>query len=125
MGREYPKIPLHKRPRQVRTWQSGSFTTASLAGSGTEDNTITHGLGSDNVMVLVMGVGGTTAEEWRVIVVRPDSSISTQSGGVAIAITAPTTPSAGDIIFRTKNGTTGAQTITINYLIIRSDEVVD
>ena len=127
MGRKYPKIPLRKRPREVRTWQAGSFTTASLGIGGLEDNTITHGLGADDVMVIIMAKGNSNPEDWLASIVRPDGTNRSEFGGEPSdpSFTLPSAPSSGDITIRVTNGGKGTQTVTINYLIIRSDEVVD
>lgn len=102
----------------------GSFTTNSTAANGQSTGaTITHGLGTDNVKVIMMAKGDTTPNDFLVMARRPDGAIAgILAGRTDITQTnAPGLPSSGDVRFTVKNGPTGTQTMTVFYTIIAED----
>lgn len=104
------------------TVATGSFTTSSLGAGATEDNTVTHGLGTDDVYVIgsVLCNSGANSSDALVKVTRPDGSHSTIVGNVATDTSPASTPSSGDVVFRVKNTLGTSSTITVNYMIIRA-----
>lgn len=106
----------------ARMGVSGTHTTASLGANLTEGFTITHGLGTDNVKILIMAVGDSVLDEWVVGARRPDGALVAVSGNGSVATSAaPSLPSTGDVRFLVRNGPTGSQAITVKYSILRED----
>lgn len=104
---------------------NGTFTTASLAQDSLDDRDITHGLGSDDVVVSVTGIqNGSAAQnsQWAVTNILPSGRVITQSGagGLSGAFT-PGSPASGDVNFKTINRGGATGTITINFVIMRID----
>lgn len=114
---------LDESPKVVRAIH-GSFTTNSTAANGQSTGaTITHGLGTDNVKVIMMAKGDTTANDYLVMARRPDGAIAgIMAGRTDITQTLlPGVPASGDIRFTVKNGPTGTQTMTVFYTIYKED----
>lgn len=89
--------------------------TGSIAQNATVSVDITHGLGTDNVMVYVM-LKSTQEEmsyQWR----RPDGHLRGGSYGVSFhSGTAATTPASGQVNLRITN--TGVDADTIYYSVL-------
>lgn len=102
----------------ARVAQLGSFTTASLAASGTEVQTIAYILPDDDVMVLLMAAGNTIHREWAIHVRRSNDGLGDFFGRTDLASLA-NTPATGNVNIKVTNTHTSAQTITVRYAILR------
>lgn len=107
----------------ARMGVSGSFTTASLETGGSDSRDIAHGLGTDNVKVLVFAQGSVDREKWLIGINRPDGTHMSArgSGELSATLTGITVPSSGNVRFHTVNPTTNTQTFTVKYTILRED----
>jgi hypothetical protein len=111
-------------PAAVKKTVAGSFTSSSLAVNATYNETITHGLGTDNVLVSLFAEASIVFGQWEACWRRPDAKHAVVHGDGITSITAigSSTPSSGDISIRVKNRhASSAQTITVNYEITALD----
>lgn len=95
----------------------GTYTTASLAPNSSDERSITHGLGTDNIdfgatMFGSLGLGGSTAV--RAIMVMSNKKFVT-AGAYLGVISLSAYPVAGDILIRSTNDAGSAQAITVNW----------
>ncbi len=104
--------------------KSGNFTTASLATNATEAKTITHGLGTDNLIFFASAKGNTATDSWAIAfklfnssngeILGPNSTV--RSIGVGTGV------SAGDVELLVRNAwPSGAQTITVYWTVVARD----
>lgn len=107
---------------------TGSYTTPSLAAGATDTTTIAHGLGTDDVTVIITGegnAGSTDTGRWVCHIGLFDGSQIVQYGTEndgTVVIGVATTPASGDFSLRTRNYSTAAtQTITIRWTAIARD----
>lgn len=109
----------------ARIGVTATHTTASLAANASETLTVTHGLGTDNVKVLLMAkASGSGGEQWKwaVLATRPDGMWTQLLGdGNGNAGAAITSPSAGQVRINAINRGANPQTITFSYTILRED----
>jgi hypothetical protein len=117
----FPNGALQSKGIPVRRSVTGTFTTASLASGAEETTNITHGLGTDNVMVTLMAKGNTSALAWTATATRPDSLMLYFWGGSTATATTSGTPSSGQVRIISRNVHGSAQTITVQYQITALD----
>lgn len=106
---------LNARPRTVY----GTFTTAALAAEAFQLNAITHGLGTDNVAVIVVG-NGSNGHYWTVTVVTPSYYTIRYISAFAPAdskVSVISAPASGIVNIYTKNADASTQTVTVKYWI--------
>lgn len=99
---------------------SASFTVSLQANSGT-GVTVTHSLQTNNIKMMVMALGSLAGAEnnWHVGARRPDGAIMAVAGATdVVQLGVPNLPSSGSVRFLIKNGTAGAQGITVYYSFI-------
>ena len=99
-----------------------NYSTLLTANEAADGPPITHGLGTDQVMVMAMGLGSVGAGQWSAVVVRPDGYQVRFRGddgnsASAQAPDAPATPSTGQLNFKIRNQRAGSQTIYIQFWI--------
>ncbi len=106
----------------------GTYTTPSLAAGVTDTTTIAHGLGTDDVTIIITGegnAGGNDTGRWVCHIGLFDGSQVVQYGTEndgTVVIGVATTPATGDFSLRTRNYSTAAtQTITIRWTAIARD----
>ena len=120
----YP-IPAHSvSPGRFPLTYHTTHTTASLASGASEAFTITHGLGSDNVTVILGGIGNTSNPQWFCTAGNYNGVYFTSSGGIGLTSSAfgyGSPPSSGDISLVATNEHSSSQTITIDITVIRYD----
>jgi hypothetical protein len=95
-------------------------TTSSIAHGSVSDFTITHGLGTDDILVLMHAVGttsGVTGISWSYR--TPDDYHGI--GGTSISQGFAASPSTGDVGIRMRNDGGSAQTISYRILVIKRD----
>lgn len=101
-----------------------TITTANLASGAWETETITHGLGSDDVEVEVFAKNnGTTAGAWAAGMVRPDDTNARAGGYSAAAFplnyAGGTPPAAGTVRVDLINTLGVAATVTARIIVRR------
>lgn len=89
-------------------------TTASLAAGAEESWTITHGLGTNNVIVSVLGYGSST-QQWSLHARRPDGQ-GLYFNGTTVNIAS--VPSAGNVAFTVRNNAVSAQAIAVSTMVM-------
>lgn len=99
---------------------SGSFTTASLVYGGSDQRNIAHGLGTDEVFVLVSFDDGVNQSGY--VTVRgpgPRFMVPFKGGGGSGVTFTATAPGSGSVRFLTVNDdASGSRTITVRYVIL-------
>ena len=96
-----------------------TFTSVSATSQGTEQ-AVTHGLGTDDVMVIFWGRGSVSSGAFNAKAIRPDLATFSIVGTVGnTGIPGVTTPSSGNVNFNVYNTSGSTQTITIEYTILR------
>lgn len=94
----------------------GSFSTGSLAAGALFSSNVTHGLGSDDVHVIISVAGG---DNYMAVATRPDASDTIFRGGQnTTARIAGSAPAAGQVNIGIYNDAAGAVTYTVYYTII-------
>lgn len=93
-----------------------SGSTASLATNATEDVSVTHGLGTDDVIVEVVAKGNASAiYSWNATIVLPSGYCTNVNSDPTISLSYPSAPSTGNVTVRFKNWDS---TTTIDYRIL-------
>ena len=96
-----------------------TFSSISTASAGTEQS-VTHGLGTDDVMVIFWGRGSVSSGAFNARVIRPDLATFSIVGTVGnTGIPTVSAPSSGNVNFNVYNTSGSTQTITIEYTILR------
>lgn len=96
---------------------NGSVTTGALGANTETSFTVTHGLGTDNVKIIVMAQGSVNVQDWGVSARRPDGALIDFTGNLVNA-GLPSLPLTGNVEFLVRNGAIGTQTVTVHYSII-------
>lgn len=99
---------------------TGTLTATTLAAGSEQTATVTHGLGTDDVFIVLHGIGATN-ENWVALGKRVDGSESVIRGTAnsSTSMIGPVgNPSSGDINVSVRNDHGSAQTITIKYAVI-------
>ena len=106
---------LTKGGDAVPAYYKGTYTTASVAFGATNTTAITHGLGTDDVQVILSAKGSSfNSFVHKVGYKRVDATYSPDAEGHGGA-----TPSAGDVnIMVTNTSGSNAQTMVVNSIII-------
>lgn len=98
------------------SFATGAFTTGTIGASATENTAITHGLGTDNV-VIGLRAEGENANKWEIGIGFPDGAELRFISPKITSITEMTlsSPSTGDVNILVKNRDDAGQTITVTW----------
>lgn len=102
--------------KNLARMHQGSFSTGSLAAGALFSTNVSHGLGSDDVHVIISVAGG---DNYMAVATRPDASDTIFRGGQnTTARIAGSAPAAGQVNIGIYNDAAGAVTYTVYYTII-------
>jgi hypothetical protein len=102
-------------------FRAGTFTTAPLAPGAEQQVTVTHGLGTDNVLVVLGGFNQVSPSKFEAYWRGPNQSTARFIGpenAILSNVAESSFPASGTVDIFAVNSAAGPATVTVHYVIL-------